>query len=262
MRNVFRAELATLLRRRVFVGALLASIAFVAVTSLAVFASAEAAGGPTQDGAPTIQALSAAGGGTEAFSSGIGFVGLFVMVAFITRLAGEFSHGTLRTLLMKEPRRLRVVLGKMMALLAFMATVLLLAEALTFAASVLMAPGQDVDTSAWYGLDSSRAAAGDYVAAFLGLSAWGFYGMTLALIIRSVPIAVGVGVAWAGPLEHITEQSWQTATRWFPGLQLEALVAGGTGDVSYERAILLTSVYVALAVTIALFTLTRRDVTG
>lgn len=260
MINVCRAEVATFVRRRVLVATVLATVVFAAVVSLAVFLSAEAAVGPTQDGASTIQSLSAAGGGTEAFSAGISFVGLFVMVAFITRLAGEFSHGTLRTVLMKEPRRLRVVLGKMLALLVFTAAVLLIAEALTFAASVLMAPGQGVDTSAWYGLDSLREAAGDYAAGLSSMSAWSFYGMTLALVLRSVPIAVGVGVAWAGPLEHITEQSWQTASRWFPGLQLEALAAGGTGDVSYQRALFLTIMYVAVAV--ALFTLTHRDITN
>jgi hypothetical protein len=60
--------------------------------------------------------------------------------------------------------------------------------------------------------------------------------------VRSIAIAVAVGVAWAGPLEHITAESSQAADRWFPGLQLEALAAGGTTDVSLERALLLTAI--------------------
>jgi ABC-2 type transport system permease protein len=88
------------------------------------------------------------------------------------------------------------------------------------------------------------------------------YGMTLALLLRSVAIAVAVGVAWAGPLEHITAESWQAADRWFPGLQLEALAAGGTTDVSLERALLLTAIYATLAVAAGLLTLNRRDITG
>lgn len=262
MTNVVRAELATLVRRRVLVATGVATTAFVAVTALAVFLSAEPAVGPRQGREATLESLAEPGGGTEAFSLGLRSVGLFVLVAFIARLAGEFSHGTLRTLLMKEPRRLRVVLGKMVALVAFMAAVLLVAEALIFVASVSLAPSQDVDTAAWYGLDGLAAAAGDYAAALAAMAAWALYGMTLGLLLRSVAIAVGVGIAWAGPLEHISAQSWQAAERWFPGLQLEALAAGGTGDVSYERALLLTTMYVTLAVATGLLTLNRRDISG
>jgi ABC-2 type transport system permease protein len=258
MRNVVRAELATLTRRRVLVAMVLASAAFAVVSSLTTFLSAESTPGPREGRQATLESLAEPGGGTEAFSLGISFVGLLVLVTFVARLAGEFSHGTLRTVLMKEPRRLRVVLGKMVALLGFMAAVLLLAEALSFVASLLIAPGQDVDTANWFGLD----AIGDAAAALTGTSAWALYGMTLALLLRSVAIAVAVAVAWAGPLEHITQESWQAADRWFPGLQLETLAAGGTGDLSYERALLLTAIYATLAVAAGLLTLNRRDITG
>jgi ABC-2 type transport system permease protein len=157
---------------------------------------------------------------------------MFVMVMFAARFAGEFSHGTLRTQLMKEPRPLLVVVGKMVALLTFMAAVLMAAEILTFLASALLAPGQGVDTSAWYGVDGLGDALGDYAAALAAVSAWALLGMTVAVLIRSVAIAVGVGVAWAGPVEHIAQQSWEAASRWLPGLQLEALAAGGIVDVS------------------------------
>lgn len=264
MTKVIRAELATLVRRRVLVAVGVAITAFVAVTMLAVFLSAEpAATGPPRDAREaTLESLAEPGGGTEAFSLGIGFFGLFVLVAFVTRLAGEFSHGTLRTLLIKEPRRVRVVLGKVVALMAFMAAMLLVAEALTFIASVSLAPGQDIDTATWYSLDGIGAAAGDYAAALAGTAAWALYGMTLGLLLRSVPIAIGVAVAWAGPLENITAQSWQAAERWFPGLQLQALSTGGTSDVSARHALLLTAIYVTLAVAVGLLTLKRRDITG
>jgi ABC-2 type transport system permease protein len=262
MRNVVRAELGTLARRRVLLAMVLASAAFAVVSSLATFLSAETAPGPAEGRQATLESLADPGGGTEAFSLGISFLGLLVLVAFTTRFAGEFSHGTLRTVLMKEPRRLRVVLGKFVALVAFMATVLLLAEALSFIASIVIAPTQDVDTANWYGLDGIGDAAGDYAAALAGTSAWALYGMTLALLLRSVAIAVAAGVAWAGPLEHITAESWQAADRWFPGLQLETLAAGGTSDLSYERALLLTAIYATLAVAAGLFTLIRRDISG
>jgi ABC-2 type transport system permease protein len=262
MSNVVRAELATLARRRVLVMIGLATAAFAVVSSLATFLSAEAAPGAPDGRAATLESLAEPGGGTEAFSRGAGFLGLLVLVAFTARLAGEFSHGTLRTVLMKEPRRLRVVLGKVVALVGFMAAALLVAEALSFLASVVIAPRQDVDSADWFGLDGLGHAAGDYAAALAGTSAWALYGVTLALLLRSVAIAVAVGVAWAGPLEHITAESWHSADRWFPGLQLETLAAGGTSDLSYERALVLTAIYVTLAVTAGIVTLRRRDISG
>lgn len=263
MTSVIRGELATLVRRRVLVAAGVATTVFVVVTVLSVFLSAEPAAGPlAQERTATLESLADSGGGTEAFSRGIGFFGLFVLVAFVARFAGEFSHGTLRTLLMKEPRRLRLVLGKMVALLAFMAATLLVAEALTFIASVSIAPGQHVDTAAWYSLDGLGGAAGDYAVALVGAAAWGLYGMTLGLLLRSMPIAIGVAIAWAGPLENITAQSWQATARWFPGLQLQALAAGGISDVSSQRALLLTAIYVSMALAVGLLTLHRRDISG
>jgi ABC-2 type transport system permease protein len=261
-KNVVRAELATLARRKVLVATGLATAALAVVSTLATFLSAEATPGPADGRGATLESLARSGGGTEAFSLGIGFLGLLILVAFTTRLAGEFSYGTLRTVLMKEPRRLRVVLGKFIALVGFMAALLLLAEALSFVASVVIAPTQDVDTANWYSLNGLGDAAGDYAAALAGTSAWALYGMTLALLLRSVAIAVAVGVAWAGPLEHITAESWQTAERWFPGLQLETLASGGANDLSYERAHLLTGIYATLAVAAGLITLSRRDISG
>jgi ABC-2 type transport system permease protein len=262
MRNVVRAELATLTRRRVLVTTGLATAAFAIVTTLATFLSADAGPGPADGRGATLESLAESGGGTEAFSLGIGFFGLLVLVSFIARFAGEFSHGTLRTVLMKEPRRVRVVLGKFLALVAFTAAALLLAEALSFVASAVIAPTQDVDTANWYSADDLRIAAGDYASALAAASAWALYGMTLALLLRSVPIAIGVGVAWAGPAEHITAESWQAADRWLPGLQLEALAGGGATDLSAERALLLTAIYLTVVITAGLHALTRRDIAG
>ena len=250
-----------LMRRRVVITAGLGSLALHVITSLATFLSAySGVGRPADRDQPTLASLAQPAGGSEAFEAGVGFLGLLVLVTFTARIAGEFAHGTLRTLLMKEPRRLRVLLGKMIALVAFMALVLLAAVALCFVASAVLAPGQGVDTPPWSGIDALGEAAGDYAAALGGMSAWALYGMALAVILRSVAIAVAVGVAWAGPLEHITAESWKAADRWLPGLQLETIAPGGTGDVSIERALSLTAVYVAVAVVGALLSFVRRDI--
>src|SRR5439155_22492076 len=58
------------------------------------------------------------------------------------------------------------------------------------------------------------------------------WGTTLAVVFRSVPIALAVGFAWAGPFENITVDSWATGYRVFPGQVLASLIQGGTAELS------------------------------
>jgi ABC-2 type transport system permease protein len=257
----FKAELLKLRRRRVAVVATVGALAFAVIASTAVFLSATQTAGP-RDRGTTIESLSGAGGATEAFAVGASFIGLLVLVLFIANVAGEFSQGTIRTLLVRQPRRLGLLAGKMAALLAFVAGVLALAEVLTVAASAAIAPSQGVAMSSWFGLGGLREAASDYAAALLGVASWALLGMAIAVFVRSIPVALGIGIVWAGPFEHILQDSWTSADRWFPGLLLESLAAGGTDEVAFARALALVAVYVAVAVSAAAVVFARRDVTG
>lgn len=185
-----------------------------------------------------------------------------MLVLFIANVAGELTQGTFRTLLMRQPRRIGLLAGKMAALLAFVAVVLLLAEVLTVAASAIIAPSQDVATGSWFGLDGLGAAATDYVTALAGVAAWASLGMALAIFVRSIPVALAIGIVWSGPFEHLLQDAWTAAGRWFPGLLLETLAAGGTDEVSLGRALTLVAIYVAAAVTAAALVFARRDVTA
>src|SRR5215510_2731431 len=135
-------------------------------------------------------------------------------------------------------------------------------EGLSAAISVALAPGQDVSTAHWFGLDGAQAAVGDYLSAAAGLLGWAILGTLLGLVFRSVPVVVAVGVAWAGPFEHLLGQAWSTAIRYFPGLQAEATAAGGTIDVSYQHALALTLFYSAVATAAGLLIVARRDITA
>ena len=131
MIRMFKAELLKLRRRRVAIAVAISALAFAAIAPTAVFLSATAAGEPGSQRGATVESLGQAGGATEAFSIGVSFAGILVLVLFIANVAGEFSQGTFRTLLMRQPRRVALLAGKMAALLVFAAGVLALAEVLT-----------------------------------------------------------------------------------------------------------------------------------
>jgi ABC-2 type transport system permease protein len=258
------AELTRLLRRKVLLVAGTAALLFGVGGSAIVLAAAEPASqagrGPGR--APTVEALSAAGGGTEIFRVATSFAGTFLFVVFVGVMASEFSRGTIRTMLLHQPRRLSLLAGKVAALLTFAAATLALTEAVTWSAARVQAAGAGVDAGAWTSLGSVGAALADFGAVLLWVTGYAVLGTTVAVLLRSVPLALAVGIAWAGPIEHLLQDAWAPASRLFPGLLLEAFVAGGTTEVTAERALATVAVYSMVAAAVALFLFARRDVTA
>ena len=82
------------------------------------------------------------------------------------------------------------------------------------------------------------------------------------VVFRSAPLALGVGFAWAGPFENIVVDSWKTGFRVFPGQVLASLIRGGTLELGVGRAAITAALYAALAASVALVLVTRRDVTA
>jgi ABC-2 type transport system permease protein len=257
-----RAELVKLLRRRVLVTTAVTTAVFSVASAAIVLISADAGVRRVSGRGVTVESLSNAGGGTNVFTTAVSFAGVFVFVVFIGLFAMEFSRGTFRTMLMYQPRRIRLLAGKLTALLAFSAAVLAAAELITWVAARIVAPTQDVATGSWVSADALGQAISDYGSVLFWVSGYALLGTAIAVVVRSVPLSLAIGIAWAGPFEHIVQDAWGAATRFFPGLLLEAFVAGGTSDVSAERALVTVAVYLAIAAAIAGTTFARRDVTA
>jgi ABC-2 type transport system permease protein len=256
-----RAELVKLRRRRVLIVTVATTLIFSVGSAAIVLASATRTANRDGRGV-TFASLAKAGGGTEVFTSAISFTGTFLFVVFVGAVAVEFSRGTFRTMLLHEPRRLRLLAGKMAGLLVFAAIVLATAEAITWLAAKLLAPSQDVATGEWISGAALAHAVKDYGSVLFWVTGYALLGMTVAVLVRSVPIALAVGIAWAGPFEHLLQDAWSPADRLFPGLLLEDFVAGGTSEVSASRALLTVAAYVVIAAAIAATTFARRDLTA
>ena len=263
MTRAFRAELVKLLRRRVLLGTAAACLVFgMGATSLILAAATPAASAQRGGPVPTVEGLAVAGGGTDLFRVAMAFAGTFVFVVFVGAMAAEFSRGTFRTMLLREPRRVRLLAGKLAAMLAFAAAALALTETLAWATALWRAPGAGVDTSAWTSGAGLGAALTDYGAVLLWVTGYAVLGTTLAVLLRSVPVALGAGIAWAGPVEHIVGDAWAPAGRAFPGLLLETFVAGGSADVSAGRALATVAAYALVAAVAAGAVFARRDITA
>jgi len=209
-----------------------------------------------------VAALTGSGGATEAFSFGASFVGFLVFVTFIALIAGEFSGGTFRSTLLRDPHRLRVIVAKLVGILLVATGVIALAEVFTVVLSVGIAPSQDIATTGWFSLDGLGAGLRDYVTVLGGVTGWAIFGTTLGVIFRSTPVALAVGFAWAGPFENIVVDSWQTGYRVFPGQVLGSLIQGGSAELGIGRAVLTAALYAGVAFAASLVIVSRRDVTA
>jgi ABC-type transport system involved in multi-copper enzyme maturation permease subunit len=262
MTRIIRAELLRLVRRRTLVIAVAGSLLFSLVATLTVFSSAQTSGLRSRRAGTTLASLAGHGGGTEAFAVGASFVGFLVFVTFIALLAGEFSGGTFRAMLLRDPHRLRVITGKLVGILLVAAGVVALAEVFTFGMSLIVAPTKDIATADWFSLQSVSAAVRDYATVLAGVAGWAVFGTTLAVIFRSIPLALGVGFAWAGPFENIVVDSWHAGYRYFPGQVLASLIQGGTAELGVGRALLTAALYTGVAGAATLALISRRDVTA
>jgi len=175
-------------------------------------------------------------------------------------MTSEYGQGTIRVLLTRQPRRAQLLAGKLFALLAFVAALLFAAELISAVAAIALAHARDVSTAEWLTTDGLGHLAGDYANAVLTATVFGTVGISLGVFTRSTPIALGIGLAWLGPLEHILQLSWSGAARWFPGLVFDAIASGGTAITTYQRALAVALAYAALAMTGAAVSFIRRDV--
>jgi ABC-2 type transport system permease protein len=213
-------------------------------------------------GRPTLHELAAADGLARTVERAATLLGVVALATFAVAVAAEYSQSTLRNLLVRQPRRPRLLTGKLLATASFVAIAVLVSVGTAAGVAFLLAAGRGLETGAWTtatGRQALASAAGDLVLATLG---WGLLGVALGIVLRSPAPAVGVGVAYALPVEAILTAAWSHGARWLPGQLLEALATGGTADVTYGRAAALLAVYLTVALAAAATLFARRDVTS
>src|SRR4029079_5954834 len=124
------------------------------------------------------------------------------------------------------------------------------------------APIKGLDTSTWFSAEGLRELASAYGNAALAGAGWGLLGASVALVLRSVLPTLGVVLVWFFPAENILHNNFSDVDRWFPGLLLQGLNAGGSYAADWQRTFTTIALYVAAAVAVSAWTFTRRDVTA
>jgi ABC-type transport system involved in multi-copper enzyme maturation permease subunit len=114
MFNVVKAELRKLRRPTLFLGTMGAVVFFSGLFSALLYLLIDSPQGNADRGqAISREVLSLASGGVQGFSSVGGFLGIIALCVFAAQTAQEYTYGTLRNLLIRQPSRMKILAGKL-----------------------------------------------------------------------------------------------------------------------------------------------------
>ncbi|HEX4830097.1 MAG TPA: ABC transporter permease [Trebonia sp.] len=242
-----------------FLGLAAASSLFVVL----IFSNAPAHG--SGGGLPSLAQLARPNGLVFGLTRATFLLGVVAFGTAAAQTASEYSLGTLRQLLVRQPRRVTLLAGKMVAVVTFMALATAFAAVVAFLVANVMAASRGVPTSAWFtgtGLGDLLRALGNIELAVIGYSV---LGLVIGQFLRSAVGAVIVGFAWLLVIEQFILTRIVPATApWLPGISLSTIAGGGNADfgLTYGHGLIVAVAYIALAIAAASITFARRDVTA
>jgi ABC-2 type transport system permease protein len=127
------------------------------------------------------------------------FGGVFAIMLGVLALGSEYGWGTLRTVFVQRPGRLRVFAAKLVALGVGLVPFVLSVVAVGAVASYAIAWAEGVEAnwpSTW---DVGRALVADW----LILAVWAALGIALGVLSRGTSLAIGVGILYALVVEGL-----------------------------------------------------------
>jgi hypothetical protein len=228
-----------------------------------IFSNAPAHG--TGGGLPSLAQLARPNGLVFGLTRATFLLGVVAFGTAAAQMANEYSLGTLRQLLVRQPRRVTLLSGKLLAVITFMMLATAFASVIAFVVACAMARSRGVPTGAWFtgtGFGDLLKALANIELAVIGYS---ILGLVVGQFLRSAVAAVIVGFAWLLVIEQfILTRIVPGAAPWLPGISLSTIAGGGNSDfkISYSHGMTVALVYIALAVATAALTFTRRDVTA
>jgi ABC-2 type transport system permease protein len=118
MIQVFFAEWRKLRRPTLFFGTFAAALFFNGLITAFIYLMIDSPEGNGDRGRTiTREALSLSDGSITGFASIGGLLGIIALCVFAAQSAQEYTYGTLRNLLVRQPRRLTLLIGKYLSLI-------------------------------------------------------------------------------------------------------------------------------------------------
>jgi len=211
--------------------------------------------------APGLEQLAAPDGWIIGIYSASSFIGLIALAIYATNIARDYEKGTIRILLVAEPNRFRLFIGKLFALSSFVVVITAGAAVATILASLALAPGENIPMDAWFSWQGIRELFIGFANISLATIIWGLIGGVLAITTRSAAISISAGVGFLLIFELLLVQFAESVGTKLPATVLGSLASGGTPSIEYATALMLSLAYGTASFIIASQIFLRRDVT-
>ena len=261
MLNVIRAELRKLRRPTLFFGTMGAVVFFSGLFSALLYLLIDSPQGNADRGrVVTREVLALASGGVQGFANVGGFLGIIALCVFAAQTAQEYTYGTLRNLLVRQPSRMKILFGKLISMIIFALAMITISAVISIGTSAILAPTVDVSTDLWFSSSGIEFIYTTFVNVVISVVGYGIIGMVLGLLLRSPISAISFGVLWLLIVETLLIAVKNSLQSWMPGYQLSTIASGGTADVTYTHALAVGGAYVAVGAIVASILFVRRDV--
>ncbi len=261
MLNVVRAEMTKLRRPSLSISTIVA-VAFVTglVTSL-LFLLVDSPEGNGERGVRIGRdVLALASGVSLGFSNAAGLLGIVALCIFAAQTAQEYTYGTLRNLLVRQPSRMKILLGKLASMKIFAIAMVTLSAILAVSLSYLLAGVKDISTQAWGTSDARAELLRTFINVLIATIGYGIFGMILGLLFRSPISAISIGVIWNLIIEGLLSAFVTNIDRYFPGQLLSIVALGGNERISYQYALFTSFTFLAIGLAIVSVLFKKRDV--
>ncbi len=211
--------------------------------------------------AVSVAVLEASDGMFTGLRNGANMWGIVALAIWAIAVSSDYSNGLIRLLVQAEPRRLRLLGGKVVALTLFTCVATLVTTVVVLIASPAIAGATGISADAWRdGLASTMI--DGYLHMTLSALMWGFMGLFVGVMTRSTGISIAVGIGYLLVFEMLFGMLLDSGAKWLPGSSFSAVAAGGTSDMAFSTGLLTAVGYVVVTLAIAAATFHRRDITA
>ncbi len=264
---VLRAELRKLRRPTLFLPTLLAASGLTALTTALLYLLIDSPDGNGREGMKvTAERLSAPDGLVFGFQSAATLLGVIALCVFAAQTAQEYTYGTLRNILVRQPSRMKVLGGKYLAMSLFAVLIVAVSAAVSFALAFGLAGGAKVSTVLWTSADGRQATLNALVNVTVATIGFGTFGMILGLLLRSPISSIAIGVIWILIVENLLTAVVNGIDKYLPGQLLTSVSTGGsisfdgTQVMSYKYGLAGSALYVLGGAILVSILFKRRDV--
>ena len=266
--KVYRAEWRKLRRPTLFLGSIGAVVGVTGLVTSLLFLLIDSESGNAERGMRiTREVLQLSSGLSLGFSNSAGLLGLVALCVFAAQTAQEYTYGTLRNLLVRQPRRLTLLIGKYLSMVTFALITVVVSAVTSIGIAFALSGRAKVVTDAWVTTDAQSALVHTFINVLISTIGYGTVGMILGLLLRSPISAISIGVAWLLVIESIVAIAWSPSGNWMLGQLLSVISSGGapigmSDAPSYSQAVIRVVIYLATASVAVGWLFRKRDVSN